>query len=170
MHLASSWTTFLASEALRKFSRGQTLTSEVFKSCTNLRALQRINFRGHTTYQSFFIAINATTGWFSQNRVEISKFSYAFCLIFVIFWRTFWLQKALENFLEVKRTRLRYLKDALTSGLYNAPTFEVIQHTNHFLLQQTQENGDFLQNQVEMSKFSHASNLILDDLFDFKGP
>ena len=169
MHLASFWTTFLTSEALRKFSGGQTHTSEVFKSCVNLRALQRTNSRGHTTCQSFFIPINATKGWFLQNRVEISKFSYEFCLIFVIFWRTFWLQKPLENFLEVKRTRLRYLKDALTSGLYNAPTFEVLQHTNHFLLQQTQEKGDFSQNRVEMSKFSDAFSLILEELFDFRG-
>ena len=170
MHLTSFWKNILTSEASRKFSRGQTHPSEVFKRCFNLRALEPTIFGGHTTYQSFFIAINATKGRFLQNLVEISKFSYELCLIFDIFWRTFWLQWPLENFLEVKHARLRYLKDALTSGLYNAPTCEVIQHTNHFLLQQMQEKGVFLQNQAKMSKFSHTFSLILNDLFDFRGP
>ena len=77
---------------------------------------------------------------FWWNQAEMSKFVKVCQWILSSFWRMFWLQRPLENFLKVGDTCSRYLEGAPASGLYNAPTFMIIQRLNHFYWRKSSEN------------------------------
>ena len=51
-----------------------------------------------------------------------------------VFWRSFWLQSCLENFLDVVRTCSVYVKHAPRSREYSAFRIRVARHTEHFLM------------------------------------
>ena len=99
-----------------------------------LRALQSTHSRSHTITQSFFIV-----GQTKKMKIwgfRALKTGRNFW-VYVSFWRTFWLQRSLENFLEVVQRCSKYIKGAPNVGLCNALTLVVIRPHNHFLSCQT---------------------------------
>ena len=76
-----------ASNASKNFSRGRKKASKVSRRPAYIRALQRTNSHGHTTYQTFFIETNvsfkvflkksARNFWLSE--LENTNFSWNFC-------------------------------------------------------------------------------------------
>ena len=152
----------LTSEATRKFSKGRRHILKVSRRCSYIRALQRTNFCDHTMSQSFFIEGKAMKTRFlmkSGRNFEVYQW------ILSRFWRMFWLQRPLENFLKVGDACSRYLEGAPTSGLHNALTPVIIRPQTHFLLKEKQQKHDFRWNQAEISKFVEVCQWILSSFW-----
>ena len=111
-----------------------------------LQKLDKIHWRTLTNFE--------ISAWFHQK----SRFR---CFSF----NKIWLDRPLENFLEVGDTCSRYLEGAPTSGLHNALTTVIIRPLTHFLLKEKQRKRDFWWNQAEISKFVKVCQWILSSFW-----